>query len=226
MAAAASKTRTDSGPDEDALDAGEMSDVLDGFESASVSGALLDEEISTLEGLVGRLGRVRESKAYELLNALDPLFGTHPDEKVLIFTAFKETQNLLKKVLESNGISVSVFNGSLNVDQKEEAVRSFRTRNQVLISTEAGGEGRKSSVLPHHRQLRPALEPHEVEQRIGRVDRIGQKRTVQIWNLACADTIEERVLDVLDQRMGSSRSRSGRSIRSSDHSRRISSNWS
>ena len=97
LARSASRERVESGPDEDTLDAQEMSDVIDVFESVSLADVLLDEEISTLEDLVERLGRVRESKAYELLGALDQVFKKHPDEKVLIFTSFKETQNLLRR---------------------------------------------------------------------------------------------------------------------------------
>lgn len=202
LAKASAKSRTDGAPDEDVLDAEEISDVLGVFESVSLTDALLDEEISLLEGLVERLGKVRESKAFKLLEALDQVFIAHPDEKVVVFTGFKETQNLLKKVLEANDISVSIFNGTLNLDQKEEAIRSFRTKNQVLISTEAGGEGRNLQFCHIIVNYDLPWNPMKVEQRIGRVDRIGQKRTVQIWNLACAGTIEERVLDVLDQRIG------------------------
>jgi SNF2 family DNA or RNA helicase len=202
MAKAGFRDRTESGPDEDALDAAEVSDVLDNFESAALTSALLEEEISTLEHLVDRLGRLRESKALELLNALDRVFTAHPDEKVLVFTGFKETQNLLKRVLETNGISVSIFNGSQNAEQKEDAVRSFRTKDQVLISTEAGGEGRNLQFCHIVVNYDLPWNPMKVEQRIGRVDRIGQKRTVQIWNLACRETVEERVLTVLDQRIG------------------------
>jgi SNF2 family DNA or RNA helicase len=196
------KDRPEGGPDEDTLDAEEMSDVLDTFESASLTGVLLDDEISILQQLVERLGQVKESKAFELLQALDHVFSAHPDEKVLVFTSFKETQNLLRRVLEANGITVSIFNGSQNTDQKEEAIRSFRTKNQVLVSTEAGGEGRNLQFCHIVVNYDLPWNPMKVEQRIGRVDRIGQKHTVQIWNLACQDTIEERVLAVLDRRIG------------------------
>ncbi len=72
----------------------------------------------------------------------------------------------------------------------------------MLISTEAGGEGRNFQFCHIVVNYDLPWNPMKVEQRIGRVDRIGQRRTVQIWNLACKGTIEERVLDVLDTRIG------------------------
>lgn len=189
-------------PDDDALDAEEMSDVIDAYAATVLDGALLQEEIDTLTGLVSRLGQIQESKAFELLEALDHLFKAHPDEKVLIFTGFKETQSFLRRVLEGNGHSVSIFNGSLSLDEKEDAVRAFRTKHRVLISTEAGGEGRNFQFCHILLNYDLPWNPMKVEQRIGRVDRIGQSRTVQIWNLACRDTVEERILGVLEHRIG------------------------
>lgn len=194
--------RKPAGPDDDQLDAEEMSDVIDEYASTTLEGALIEEEISTLASLVERLGRLRESKAYKLLSALTEVFRAHPDEKVIVFTTFKESQSFLREVLESNGYTVSVFHGSLSIDEKEEAVRAFRTKNQVLISTEAGGEGRNFQFCHIVVNYDLPWNPMKVEQRIGRVDRIGQRRTVQIWNLACKGTVEERVLDVLDTRIG------------------------
>jgi SNF2 family DNA or RNA helicase len=189
-------------PSDDQLDAEELSDIVEDFSGATVIGILLESEIAKLEGLVERLGKVQESKAFRLLEALSEVFGAHSDEKVVIFTGSRDTQTLLKRVLEANGHSVSVFHGSLNVDQKEDAIRTFRTKDQILISTEAGGEGRNLQFCHIIVNFDLPWNPMKVEQRIGRVDRIGQKRTVQIWNLACAGTIEERVLNVLQVRIG------------------------
>ena len=89
----------------------------------------------------------------------------------------------------------------MNIDEKEAAVRDFRHDAQVLVSTEAGGEGRNLQFAHILVNYDLPWNPMKVEQRIGRLDRIGQKRTVRIYNLACAGTIEERVLDVLDNRI-------------------------
>lgn len=189
-------------PDEDQTDAEEVSDVVGEFDSIALLDTFVDQEIVTLQSLVDRLADIQDSKAVELLNALDRLFEVHPDEKVVIFTTFKETQSFLKKVLERNGHTVSVFHGSLSLDEKEEAVRAFRAKNRVLISTEAGGEGRNFQFCHVLVNYDLPWNPMKVEQRIGRLDRIGQKRKVQIWNLACEGTVEARVLDVLQYRIG------------------------
>ena len=95
-----------------------------------------------------------------------------------------------------------MFNGRMSLDEKEEAVRSFKASDQILISTEAGGEGRNFQFCHLMVNYDLPWNPMRVEQRIGRLDRIGQKRPVRIYNLFCEDTVEERVLEVLEQRIG------------------------
>jgi hypothetical protein len=90
----------------------------------------------------------------------------------------------------------------MSLDEKEEAVRSFKGLDQVLISTEAGGEGRNFQFCHLMVNYDLPWNPMRVEQRIGRLDRIGQKQPVRIYNLFCEETVEERVLEVLDQRIG------------------------
>jgi hypothetical protein len=133
---------------------------------------------------------------------LDPIFEKRPAEKVVVFTQFIETQNFLAAVLKDAGYTVSVFNGQMGLEEKEDAVRRFRERDQILISTEAGGEGRNFQFCHLMVNYDLPWNPMKVEQRIGRLDRIGQKRPVYIYNLYCQDTVEQRVLDVLDQRIG------------------------
>ena len=89
----------------------------------------------------------------------------------------------------------------MSIDEKEAAIRAFRGTAQILISTEAGGEGRNLQFA--HRIINYDLpwNPMKVEQRIGRLDRIGQKHPVFIYNLACEGTVEDHVLDVLDTRI-------------------------
>jgi superfamily II DNA or RNA helicase len=186
---------------EELRDAEEATAALTELESAADPGGLL-LEIKQLEDLVERLGRVRDSKAENLLTALDAIFGDHPQEKVVVFTQFIETQGFLAAALRDNGYTVSIFNGQMSLDEKEEAVRSFKAQDQVLISTEAGGEGRNFQFCHLMVNYDLPWNPMRVEQRIGRLDRIGQKHPVRIYNLFCEETVEERVLEVLDQRIG------------------------
>jgi SNF2 family DNA or RNA helicase len=187
---------------EELRDAEEATAALTELEYSPVDVEGLWLEIKQLEELVDRLGKVRDSKAAELLTALDAIFGERPDEKLLIFTQFIETQQFLAAALEQNGYTVSVFNGQMSLDEKEEAVRRFRGRDQILISTEAGGEGRNFQFCHLMVNYDLPWNPMRVEQRIGRLDRIGQQQPVRIYNLYCQDTVEQRVLDVLQHRIG------------------------
>src|SRR5207244_3841057 len=96
-----------------------------------------DEVISLLEGID------LDTKTKVLLANLEALFNDAPDEKVLIFTEFRETQDLLVEVLAERW-TAHKFHGQLSVEQKEASVDNFRRGSgpQILISTEAGGEGR------------------------------------------------------------------------------------
>jgi len=162
----------------------------------------LDWEIEVLHDLVSRLGASRDTKALQLLHALDIIFEPFPDEKTIIFTQFVETQEFLAHALRTNQYRVNTFNGGMTLERKEEEVREFRDRGQILISTEAGGEGRNFQFAHVMVNYDMPWNPMKVEQRIGRLDRIGQKRDVYIYNLACKDTVEERVLEVLTERIG------------------------
>ena len=95
-----------------------------------------------------------------------------------------------------------MFNGQMSLDEKEEAVRSFKAQDQILISTEAGGEGRNFQFCHLMVNYDLPWNPMRIEQRIGRLDRIGQKLPVRIYNLFCEETVEERVLEVLERRIG------------------------
>ena len=158
----------------------------------------MKSEIQLLEELVIRLGKVRDSKAGELLRTLRRV-GSH--EKVLIFTQFLQTQAFLRQTLEINGYLVEVFNGVMDQRQKDEAVRRFRESSQIMVATEAGGEGRNFQFAHIMFNYDLPWNPMKVEQRIGRLDRIGQKEDVVIYNFACRETIEQRILEVLQHRI-------------------------
>jgi SNF2 family DNA or RNA helicase len=187
---------------EELCDAEEVTAALTELEYAPVDPGGLLLEIKQLENLVERLGNVRDSKAAELLRALDGIFDGRQQEKVVIFTQFIETQEFLAAAIRQNGYTVSVFNGRMSLDEKEESVRRFRERDQILVSTEAGGEGRNFQFCHLMVNYDLPWNPMRVEQRIGRLDRIGQKRPVRIYNLFCEGTVEERVLEVLEYRIG------------------------
>ena len=126
-----------------------------------------------------------------------------PEAKVIIFTQFRDTQDYLRDHL-GRPWTCNLFHGQLKPQEKDSAVARFRDGSgpQLLISTEAGGEGRNFQFCHILVNYDLPWNPMKVEQRIGRLDRIGQTRPVKIFNFSTKGTIEERVLDVLASRIG------------------------
>lgn len=184
-----------------AWEAEELSLVATSYEKQS-EGELIQEEVQTLDNLIDRIrGIPQDSKALTLMGAIRRIFETDPDEKVLIFTQFLETQRYLKELLQQAGYTVEVFAGNMPAEEKNAAVERFKDHAQIMISTEAGGEGRNFQFCHIMFNYDLPWNPMRIEQRIGRLDRIGQRRAVHIYNLAAVGTIEERVLAVLHGRI-------------------------
>ncbi len=144
-----------------------------------------------------------DGKTEALLTTLQQLQREEGDPalKVLIFTEFVPTQRLLAEVLEQRGTSVALLNGSMNLDERKEAQRAFRGEAQVLISTDAGGEGLNLQFCHVVVNYDLPWNPMKLEQRIGRVDRIGQAHVVRALNFALEDTVELRVREVLEEKL-------------------------
>lgn len=163
-----------------------------------------DAELRLLDAALHLLQAVQvDSKAQVLMDRLAKLFSDKPTEKVIIFTEFRETQRYLADRMAKRGWGVHLFHGQMKPADKEESVTQFREgkRRQVLVSTEAGGEGRNFQFCHILVNYDLPWNPMRVEQRIGRVDRIGQREPVSIFNLWVKGTIEERVLEVLENRI-------------------------
>jgi superfamily II DNA or RNA helicase len=124
-----------------------------------------------------------------------------PDLKVLIFTEFVPTQEMLKEFLETRGISVVTLNGLMDMDARRRVQDAFRDDIRVLISTDAGGEGLNLQFSHVIINYDIPWNPMRLEQRIGRVDRIGQTRTVRAINFTIEDSVEFRVREVLEQKL-------------------------
>lgn len=124
-----------------------------------------------------------------------------PDLKVLIFTEFVPTQQMLKEFLEARGISVVTLNGSMDMEERRAAQSAFRRSHRVLVSTDAGGEGLNLQFAHVIINYDIPWNPMRLEQRIGRVDRIGQPKTVQAINFVFEDSVEFRVREVLEQKL-------------------------
>jgi SNF2 family DNA or RNA helicase len=138
----------------------------------------------------------RNAKADRLL----ALLREFPD-KMVVFTGFRETQALLRRRLEEAGESVSVFHGGLTRLEKEEAIRQFQGRARILLSTDAGSEGRNLQFCNAVCNFDLPWNPMKIEQRIGRLSRIGQSRDVYVFNLVAADTLEAAILYLLEAKI-------------------------
>ena len=124
-----------------------------------------------------------------------------PDLKVLIFTEFVPTQQMLKEFLDARGISVVTLNGSMDIEERKQAQDAFCNSHRVLVSTDAGGEGLNLQFAHVIINYDIPWNPMRLEQRIGRVDRIGQPKTVRAVNLIFEDSVEFRVREVLEQKL-------------------------
>jgi superfamily II DNA or RNA helicase len=126
---------------------------------------------------------------------------TDPYLKILIFTEFVPTQEMLQHFLNERAFSVSVLNGSMNMEERKRSQEALATKAQILISTEAGGEGLNLQFAHVVINYDIPWNPMRLEQRIGRVDRIGQTHPVQAINFALEDTVEYRVREVLEAKL-------------------------
>lgn len=134
------------------------------------------------------------------LRAMEAVLAENPG-KVLIFSRFRETLLEVQDRLRQLGQSTVSFHGGLNAQQKEAALGAFRAETRILVASDVGGEGQNlqfcSTLINYDLPWNPML----LEQRIGRLHRMGQEREVRVYNLCARGTAEERVLDVLDRRV-------------------------
>jgi len=133
-------------------------------------------------------------------SAMMQVIEAHQD-KVIVFTKFIKTLEHICSVLDEHGIPYSKFMGGMSVAAKDRAVEDFIGRNRVLVSTEVGGEGRNLQFCNAIINYDLPWNPQRIEQRIGRVHRVGQEREVHIFNFAAENTIESYMLDVLDAKI-------------------------
>lgn len=124
-----------------------------------------------------------------------------PQLKVLVFTEFVPTQAMLAEFLESRGFSVALLNGGMDLDARTRAQQAFSRDVRILISTDAGGEGLNLQFCHVIVNFDMPWNPMRLEQRIGRVDRIGQPHVVQAINFVLEDTVEHRVREVLEEKL-------------------------
>lgn len=150
-----------------------------------------------VHGLIDIGERIHTSgKLAALLRIIETTF-----DQVVVFTGFVETQHVVTTFLTKVGLDVVNFHGGMSRAQKEQAIQKFREGARVLVSTESGGEGRNLQFCHSMVNFDIPWNPMRIEQRIGRIHRIGQEHEVTIYNLAAKETMEEHILSILDAKV-------------------------
>lgn len=144
-----------------------------------------------------------DAKLKKLIEIIDEIKEreNNPSLKFIIFTEFRATQSAIINYLERFGYSSAIINGSLSREQKAEQVESFREDKQILVSTDAGGEGINLQFCYCMINYDLPWNPSRLEQRIGRIDRIGQDHNVLIFNFHLTDTVEDHVRSILERKL-------------------------
>lgn len=123
------------------------------------------------------------------------------DEQFIVFTEYRMTQQYVRWRLAQAGVVALPFDGSMSASRKEWTRHLFRHGGRVLVCTESGGEGLNFQFCRNVVNYDLPWNPMRLEQRIGRVHRLGQTRPVNIYNMATEDTIEEYILYLLHEKL-------------------------
>ena len=133
--------------------------------------------------------------------ALIDLLRRNPDEKKLVFVHYRETLDHLAACWHGKASAFARFEGSLSGPDKDAAIAAFRERCRCCFAPSPGGEGRNIQFCNTLINFDVPWNPMAIEQRIGRIDRIGQQREVFVFNLVTRGTLEEQILHLLDEKI-------------------------
>ncbi|MET3699212.1 helicase-like protein [Bacillus oleivorans] len=136
------------------------------------------------------------SKAEQALKLIKEI-----NDKVIIFTEYRATQLYLQWFLKQHGIKSVPFRGGFKRGKKDWMKELFKNHADVLIATEAGGEGINLQFCHHIINFDLPWNPMRLEQRIGRIHRLGQEHDVKIYNFATKNTVEEHILKLLYEKI-------------------------
>ncbi|WP_366247144.1 SNF2-related protein [Terribacillus aidingensis] len=131
------------------------------------------------------------------LKVVELIKAAPPGEKFIIFTEYRATQFYLQWTLKQHDISSVPFRGGFKAGKKDWMRELFEKHAQVLIATEAGGEGINLQFCSNMINYDLPWNPMRLEQRIGRIHRFGQQKDVQIYNFAVRNTLEAHILELL-----------------------------
>src|SRR5712691_3605623 len=180
-----------------------------GSSPPALSAALAASADKALRSLAPRASALAAENDSKLQAFRELLEGDLAGEKVLVFAEARETIDYLRLQLakpqgKRKGIEALAYAGDLSPAERDKLVARFRDPDgpRVLLCTELGGEGRNFQHCHVLVNYDLAWSPAAIEQRIGRIDRIGQAREVRIYAFRPEGTLAARVLDVLDAGVG------------------------
>lgn len=144
-----------------------------------------------------------DAKAEALLQKFKELqlLKNSKDLKILVFTEFRTTQKMLQDFFKAKGYKCSGINGSQDLDERKRALTQFKNDTQILIATDAAGESLNMQFCHIIFNYDLPWNPMMIEQRIGRVDRIGQKEKVQAFNMLTNNSVDSRVYQVIEEKL-------------------------
>ena len=151
-------------------------------------------ELETMEEIAGQVAWT--GKGLQLGRML-----AERDAKTVVFTEFTATLEHLAEICEQHSLSYVLFSGEMSKAEKDAAIARFRDEAKVLLSTGSGGEGRNLQCANTVINFDLPWNPMRLEQRVGRVHRIGQTEEVYVFNFCQADTVEEQLLRVLHDKI-------------------------
>jgi len=161
----------------------------------------LREEIKTLDFLIEKARKIIEEESElklkqlkETLSILSKKFSDPKDRKILIFTESRDTLEYLHKKLKEWGYNANVIHGGMNLEERVRAESIFKNETDVLVATEAAGEGINLQFCHMMINYDIPWNPVRLEQRMGRIHRYGQQKEVYVYNLVAEDTREGKVL--------------------------------
>ncbi len=143
----------------------------------------------------------KDSKIEKLVEIVTDLRVKDPEAKVLIYTKHPTTLKYIVEKLAPLNLKISEFMGGLSREEKTEKIQAFRDGADVLICTDTGAEGLNLQFCNNLINYDLPWNPMSVEQRIGRLDRIGQTKDMNIFSFATKGTMEEHVVDLIINKM-------------------------
>ena len=195
---------TKTGDEEEIVDGKEEAEQADENLAQATTGrsiADLEAEIHHVQRLTKLARAVYDQRAESKFEKLWEALAGYPDTKVLIFTEHRDTLEFVTRRLEALGFAgkIAQIHGGMKYNEREEQVEFFRNPNgaQYLVATDAAGEGINLQFCWLMVNYDIPWNPARLEQRMGRIHRYKQKRTVVLLNLVAQDTREGRVLKVL-----------------------------